>query len=156
MVPFSVPIIIRHLLFREPQNLLFREPHKGTLILTTTHVHARGILRCPVSTHPENPIPLIKEYTLNSRGLNIMISAVVKWSVGSAASGKPEMSGLAASKKTRRLQAGSPHWARPGSGCTNGGQDCASKRCLLPSAPLARFGSRCPSQPSPLFYRTHN
>ena len=30
MVPFWVPIIIRHLLFRVPQ--------KGTLILTTTHI----------------------------------------------------------------------------------------------------------------------
>ena len=29
MIPFGVPIIIRHLLFRVPQ--------KGTLILTTTH-----------------------------------------------------------------------------------------------------------------------
>ena len=30
MVPFGVPIIIRHLLFRVPK--------KGTLILTTTHI----------------------------------------------------------------------------------------------------------------------
>ena len=35
MVPFWVPIIIRHLLFRVPK--------KGTIILTTTHVSCQGV-----------------------------------------------------------------------------------------------------------------
>ena len=60
-----------------------------------------------------------------------------------------------ASKNCFRLKSHHERLVRFNVGMDETGRE-AQGGCLLPSVPLARFGSRCPSQPSPLFYRTHN
>ena len=62
MVPFWIPVIIRHLIFKVPKN--------STIILTTIHVQKgmpgaglSGDAAAPVSTIVLTPIPLTNPYS---------------------------------------------------------------------------------------------